>query len=197
MKQRIELFFDFRSPYSYLAFTQLLQIEAALVLRPMQVLKVMAQVGNTPTTLLCKPKGAYANIDLARWASRYGIALNPSDMMRNDGDGCARAVLAVGSPEDAVAVATILYRAIWSEGVALTGTQEIIAALSAAGLETDTIAARIDSQAVAALLAANSDEAAQRGVFGSPTMFVGDQMFFGNDRLDFLRAALLSSARAA
>ena len=54
MKQQVELFYDFRSPYSYLAFTQLREMNVNLVLRPMQILKVMEKVGNVPTTITCK-----------------------------------------------------------------------------------------------------------------------------------------------
>ena len=98
MTQKIELFYDFRSPYSYLAFTQLRDMDVEIVLRPMQILKVMEKVGNVPTTITCAAKGRYARNDLARWARRYGITLNPSNMRDNDGDACSRAVLAAASP---------------------------------------------------------------------------------------------------
>ena len=116
MTQTIEFFYDFRSPYSYLAFTQLRQMDVDIALRPMQILKVMDRVGNVPTTITCAAKGRYARVDLARWAKRYGVPLNPSDMRANDGDALSRAVLAAGSPEEAAEVTLALYRAIWSEG---------------------------------------------------------------------------------
>ncbi len=197
MKQQVEFFYDFRSPYSYLAFTQLLPMDIDLVLRPMQILKVMEKVGNVPTTIICKAKGQYARTDLGRWAHRYGIALNPSDMARNDGDACSRAVLAASSPDEARKVTLALYRACWSEGKALATTSDILGALGAAGIDITGIAARIDAPEAAAELATNTDEAAARGVFGSPTMIVGDAMFFGNDRLDFLREELERREKAA
>ena len=80
MTQPIELFYDFRSPYSYMAYTQLIGMDVGVALRPMKILKVMELVGNVPTTITCKVKGRYARIDLARWAQRYGVPLNPSDM---------------------------------------------------------------------------------------------------------------------
>lgn len=197
MKQQVEFFYDFRSPYSYLAFTQLLAMDIDLVLRPMQILKVMEKVGNVPTTIICKAKGQYARADLGRWAHRYGVGLNPSDMAKNDGDACSRAVLATGSPEEARAVTLALYRACWSEGKPLATTADILGAIAAAGIDTTGIAARIDAPDVVAALAANTDEAAARGVFGSPTMIVGDAMFFGNDRLDFLCEELERREKAA
>jgi 2-hydroxychromene-2-carboxylate isomerase len=190
MTQSVELFYDFRSPYSYLAFTQLQQLDVAIDLKPMQILKVMERVGNVPTTITCAAKGRYARADLGRWAQRYGIMLNPSDMKANDGGAMSRAVLAAASPDEAIAVTDALYRTIWSEGVTLADTAAIQAALTAKGIDIAAIASRIDDPAVTAQLLANTDEAVERGVFGSPTIFVGSAMFFGNDRIDFVREEL-------
>lgn len=190
MTQSIELFYDFRSPYSYMAYTQLSQMDVDITLRPMKVLKVMELVGNTPTTITCKAKGKYARVDLARWGQRYGVPLNPSDMRANDGEACSRAVLAAQSPADAAVITLALYRAIWSDGKTLATTDDILAVIAAAGIDTGPIAGRIDAPELTAQLDANTTEAAERGVFGSPTIFAGDAMFFGNDRLDFLREEL-------
>ncbi len=197
MPQPVEIFYDFRSPYSYLAFTQLLQMGVALTLRPMQILTVMERVGNVPTTITCAAKGRYARQDLGRWAARYALVLNPSDMRANDGDACSRAVLATATPAEALAVTMALYRACWSEAKALANAGDVLAALAAAGIDTTGIAARIDTPETAAALVANTDEAVARDVFGSPTIFVGDTMFFGNDRLDFVAEALASLKVAA
>lgn len=190
MTQHVELFYDFRSPYSYLAFTQLRQMDVTIALKPMQILKVMDRVGNVPTTITCAPKGRYARVDLARWAQRYGVTLNPSDMKANDGDAMARAVLAAATPDQAAEVTLALYRAIWSKGETLANSDAILAALAGQGIDTTEIARRIDDPAAIAQLEANTDEAVERGVFGSPTVFVGDAMFFGNDRMDFVREEL-------
>ena len=197
MTQKIEFFYDFRSPYSYLAYTQLREMDVDIVLRPMQVLKVMEKVGNVPTTITCAAKGRYARIDLARWAKRYGITINPSNMRDNDGDACSRAALAAPTPEDAAAITLALYRACWSEGKTLATTDDILGVIAATGAGSTPAAARIDAPDVVAQLGANTDEAAERGVFGSPTIFVGDAMIFGNDRLDFVREELARLEEAA
>ena len=157
----------------------------------------MEKVGNVPTTITCAAKGRYARTDLARWAQRYGIPFNPSNMRENDGDACSRAVLAAGSPRMPPAITLALYRACWSEGKTLATTDDILAVIAAAGIDPAPIAARIDAPDVVAQLDANTDEAAERGVFGSPTIFVGDAMFFGNDRLDFVREQLARLEEAA
>ena len=197
MTQRVEFFYDFRSPYSYLAFLQLREMDVDIALRPIPVLTLMEQVGNVPTTLTCAAKGRYARADLGRWAQRLGITLNPSNMRDNDGDACARAVLAAETPAEAEAVTLALYRACWSEGKTLGTQAEILAAIAADGIEAAPIASRIDAPGVVAQLDANTDEAVARGVFGSPTIFVGEAMFFGNDRLDFVREELARLEEAA
>lgn len=196
MTAAVELFFDFRSPYSYLATTQLLDMDVAVSFRPIKILTVMERVGNVPTTITCAAKGRYARMDLARWAARYGIVLNPSDMRANDGDSMSRAVIAAVD-EDRARVTLALYRAIWSEGKVIGSAAAALDALQAAHIDVAAVAAGIDAPETVARLEANTDEAVQRGVFGSPTIFVGDTMFFGNDRLDFVREALEGGKRAA
>lgn len=186
MPATIEFFYDFRSPYSYLAFTQLRELDAAIDFKPMKVLTVMEKVGNVPTTITCAAKNKYARADLSRWAQRYGLLLDPSDMQANDSEAMARAVIAA-APEQRADVTLALYRAIWSEGRQLVTSDAVLAEIAAAGIDTTDIAERIDMQEASAQLDAFTDEAAALGVFGSPTMIVGDAMFFGNDRIDFLR----------
>ena len=194
MPHTVEFYFDFRSPYSYMAYSQLAQMGVEISLKPMIVLKVMEQVGNVPTTLICSAKARYARADLGRWAKRYGVPLNPADMKSVDGEACLRAVLAASSAADAASITEALYRACWGEAKALTNKQEILAVIAATGVDVSVIEARMDSPEVFAALESSTNEAAARGVFGSPTMFVGEQMFFGNDRLDFLREALAHGA---
>lgn len=196
MTQTVDFFYDFRSPYSYLAFTQLRDMDVDIAFHPMRILTVMERVGNVPTTITCAAKGRYARMDLARWAGRYGITLNPSDMRANDGDALSRAVLAA-APADCAAVTLALYRAIWSEGQTLANASDVVAALDAAGIDTTAIATGIDAPETVAQLDANTDAAVERGVFGSPSIFVGDTMFFGNDRIDFVREALAQMEEAA
>jgi len=190
MTPSLEYFFDFRSPYSYLAYSQLYELNAEIVLRPMSVLKVMDAVGNVPTTLVCAAKGRYARADLMRWAQRYQVPLNPGDMKRTDGEACSRAVLAADSAEQEAAITGALFRACWGEGKSLTSVADILDVLTAAGIDTTTLGAHIDDLATVAALEANTKEAAARGVFGSPTILIGETMFFGNDRLDFVREHL-------
>jgi 2-hydroxychromene-2-carboxylate isomerase len=77
MPQDVDFFFDFVSPYTYLAQTQLAGLKertgARFRLWPMHLLNLMKQVGNVPTTVLCANKLKYATQDIGRWVARYGV----------------------------------------------------------------------------------------------------------------------------
>jgi 2-hydroxychromene-2-carboxylate isomerase len=196
MTQAIEFFFDFASPYSYLAHSQLPALGAEVTVRPMQVLKVMEAVGNQPTTIQSAAKGKYAFADLTRWATRYAVPLNPGRMRTNDSAACARAVLAAGRLGKANAATAALFHAFWGVAEPLRTSDEILEVLGKAGLDVAALRPLLDDPAIAAELDANTKEAAERGVFGAPTIFVGEDMFFGNDRLDFVRERLGAAVAA-
>ena len=186
--------FDYRSPYSYLAMTQIRDLE--LSLHPFDVIDVMKRVGNTPTTITCKVKGQYANADLGRWAGRYGVPLSRNLQMREiEGRRLLRATLAIPDGPERRKAAEALFKAMWGEPAPLGTPAEIAALLSLAGVAGSAgLADRMDGDDLEAMLDAANAAAAEEGVFGSPSFFAGDAMFFGNDRLDFLREALAVAA---
>jgi len=83
-----------------------------------------------------------------------------------------------------------VFRATWVDGVDIADPEPLRIIAEKAGLDGDSFLQRIQDQKVKDVLKANNDEALARGGFGVPTIFVGDQMFFGNDRLDFVEEAL-------
>ena len=182
--------FDYRSPYSYLAMTQMGDLE--LTLHPFDVLDVMKRVGNSPTTIICKAKGEYAGKDLARWARKYGVPLSRNPQMRElDGRRLARATLAIPDGPVRRKAVEAMFKAMWVDHPPLDTAADIVALFSAVGVALSAdFAAKVDSDELEATLDAANAAAAERGVFGSPSFFVGDEMFFGNDRLDFLRDVL-------
>lgn len=186
--------FDYRSPYSYMAMTQIGDID--LTLHPFDVIDVMKRVGNTPTTITCKAKGEYAGKDLARWARRYGVAMGRHPQMREiDGRRLLRATLAIPDGPERRKAVEALFKAMWATPAPLGSPAEIAALFASAGVaNTAALVGQIDGEALEALLDAANAAAAERGVFGSPTFFVGDEMFFGNDRLDFMRDAMGAAA---
>ena len=188
----VDFYFDYRSPYSYLALTQLDDVELRLL--PVDVVEVMRIVGNVPTTVTCAAKGRYAMADLGRWARRYRqpVARHP-DGATIDARRLLRATLAVEDGPHRRTTAKALFAAMWATGAPLSRVEDVLAVLAGAGVDAAQLADRIDGPELAAELDAATASAAERGVFGVPTMVAGGEMFFGNDRLDFLREHLEAS----
>jgi 2-hydroxychromene-2-carboxylate isomerase len=125
----IEFYFDFLSPYSYLAHSQLGTLDVPVRLIPISVLDVMKIVNNTPTTLICGAKRSYAGKDLARWAARYGLPMGRPDMRRVDGELLLRLATAAERKDIAGDVTTAIFNAVWG-GVGDASPKGISAALS-------------------------------------------------------------------
>jgi 2-hydroxychromene-2-carboxylate isomerase len=198
MASQIEFCFDFASPYSYLAATQLPSLTAAtgaeIVYRPFRLLELMKIVGNRPTTIECKNKGQYASADIGRWAARYKVPFqrNPN---RRSFDYAALghgALVAIDQGRGADYVEAV-YRAIWTGDQNLADTTVLAALLDQAGFDGALLLEEAAGAEYVARLDRDTSEAAERGVFGSPTFFVREQMFFGNDRIDFV----IEAAKAA
>lgn len=188
----LDFYFDYRSPYAYLAQTQVRKLGVEIAWRPFEILQLMAKVGNVPTSITCKTKGRYLGMDLQRWVAMYGVpfARNPQGG-EIDARRLLRATLAAGELGQADAAVAAIFAGYWGgSGALLVTAADLVAVLSGAGVSGPDLLARIDDPALDAALDAATDEAASRGVFGAPTMYVGDEMFFGNDRFDFIRASL-------
>jgi len=191
----LDFYFDYRSPYSFLALSQLRQMDVGIVLRPFEIGALMKLVGNVPTSLTCASKNRYVMTDLSRWSTHYGVPLNRHPQGSElDAGRLLRATLVAGQLGAMPAAVKAIFNAFWSTPAPLATATEVAALLGAEGLDAKTLESRMDDPAAHVLLEEATAEAAARGVFGAPTMFVEDEMFFGNDRLQFVQDRL---ARAA
>jgi 2-hydroxychromene-2-carboxylate isomerase len=198
MARTIEFYFDFPSPYAYLAHTQLPRIaaeqDAQIVYRPFRILELMKLVGNRPTTIECKSKGKYAGIDLQRWTKRYGVEFARNSHSRSfDFAELGRGALVAIADGRGADYVTAVFSGIWAKQADLSQRSVLIDILSRAGFDAPRLLERASAADVLAKMEAETRAAADRGVFGAPTMFVDDDMFFGNDRLDFVTEALRSA----
>jgi 2-hydroxychromene-2-carboxylate isomerase len=183
----VEFFFDVGSPYSYLASTRIEAIvadcAATLRWRPMLVGAVFQATGNTPPMLVGQ-KIAWLVRDLERWSAYYGVPLRtlapPATTL------LPMRVLSALHDDDVAAATHRMYHAYWVDGRDLSSPTVLRDLVGAEAV------ARAAEQATKDRLRATTDEAVRRGVFGAPTVFVGDEMFFGNDRLPFVEQHLRS-----
>jgi 2-hydroxychromene-2-carboxylate isomerase len=190
---RLEYFFDYVSPFSYLANSQLPALiertGAELVCRPSLLGGVMKGAGNAPPFSV-PAKGRYVTADLQRWAARYGVPLNPNPHFPVNTVLPLRAALVLLEDGGFPAYHEAMFEAMWQEGQNVAEAEVVRSVLEEVGIAADHVLERCQDPAIKDALRANTDEAVERGAFGAPTFFVGDQMFFGNDRLDFVEEAL-------
>ena len=195
MPRDVDFFFDFVSPYSYLAQTQLPPLKkrtgARLRLWPMHLLNLMKQVGNVPTTVICPNKMRYATQDIGRWVSLYGVPfqMNPH-IFQGDSSLALRGALVAQEQGAEDAYNRAIFAAYWSESLDVNDRALLAARLDTEGLDGTALLESAAEPKYGQLLEKNTELAAERGVFGSPTFIVGDDHFFGNDRLGFLEERL-------
>lgn len=189
MKAKVEFFYDYVSLYSYLANSQLAKLEAEVVYRPMFLGAVMEATGNRPPATV-KAKGKYLFTDARRWADNYSIpyAMNPK--FPQNTIKALRLALVAQQQGVFELFHQPLFDAMWVKEQDLSDESVLADIVTDAGLSADEMLQKIATDDIKDELKANTAEAISRGAFGAPTFFVGEEMFFGNDRLDFVAEAI-------
>ena len=191
MRKTIDFIFDFGSPNAYLAWKVLPAIAARagadIKLIPCLLGGIFKLTGNqSPMTAFGEVKGklAYTARETARFVAKHGLAdyrSNPhfpvNTLLIMRGLIAARR-MGVSEPY----LAAVL-KAMWEEGRKMDDLAVVAEVLTAANLDAPAILAATQDQAVKAELVTNTEAAVTRGTFGIPTFYVGDEMFFGKDRL--------------
>ncbi len=199
MARSIDFYFDCSSPWTYLAFHAVQLLAAELVVeiawKPILVGGVFNAVNQTVYDSRAKPnprKQGYMLKDLGDWARLYGLRIVfPPKVFPVNSVKCMRGAFVALDLGKLVPYATAAFEAYWGDDLDISREAVLADIAARAGIERQHFFAGIETESCKARLRANTDELIARGGFGSPTMFVGDDMFFGNDRLPLLRAALL------
>lgn len=191
--KRIEFFYDYASTYSYLAHLEIEALatrrEAEIVFRPMVLGFVFKATGNSMPASV-PAKATYMMQDVGRWVRHLGLPFRMPSVFPTNTIRALRGAVAALEDGTFLAYHHAVMQAYWANDQDI-GDADILAAVATkAGLDGQRLIARTEDASVKATLKDNTDEAVRRGAFGAPTFFVGDQMFWGNDRLQFVAEAL-------
>jgi 2-hydroxychromene-2-carboxylate isomerase len=199
MSKTVEFIFDFASPNAYLAYRALPPLlqrtGATLQLTPCLLGGIFKATGNqAPMLAFANVRGKldYDMLEMRRFIARHDLAkfrMNPHFPINSL--LLMRGMIAAGAEAQGTYVETVL-AAMWEDGQAMGDPAVVAQVLRAAGLDADRILAGAQTDSVKQALAANTEGAVARGVFGIPSFFVGAEMFFGKERLGQLEAYLRS-----
>ncbi len=194
MTKTVEFLFDFGSPTSFLAYKQLPKITARhgarIMWTPILLGGVFKATGNTSPAMV-PAKARYMNGDLARFAKRYGVVLNFNSHFPVNTLPLMRGAVAYQATPLFDIYVNAMFDAMWAHTRNLNDQNEITHVLKDIRIDPSDFLTRIERADVKEKLKANTEGAVARGVFGAPTFFVNGEMFFGQDRLDFVEEHLL------
>jgi len=193
MGKTVEFYFDFGSPTAYLAHTQLPAIAertgSRLEYRPMLLGGVFQATGNT-TPAAMPAKADYMNRDIPRCAQHHGVPYQSNPHFPVNTLHIMRGAIAAQDDGELKPYMDAVYRAMWVNQKDMSQPEVIAEVLKSAGMDVDKFVARTQELSVKEKLKTETAAAVERGVFGAPTMFVGDEMYFGHDRLDYVEKDL-------
>lgn len=199
MSKTVEFFWEPGSPYTYLAATQIEKVASAnggtVIWKPFLLGKVFEARGmKMPASI--PAKASYMFKDLARWAQMYQVPVTMPKVFPISSLNASRVAIAASQLGHEATAAKAILHAYWGEGLDISQPEVLISTLNKVGLDATEIMARTQEQSVKDQLKENTEEALKRGVFGAPTMFIGDAMFWGNDRLEQLGLVLAGKIKA-
>jgi 2-hydroxychromene-2-carboxylate isomerase len=194
MSTQVDFYFDFGSPTAYLAYSRLKQLEQlydlSIVYKPMLLGGVFKATGNS-TPVAIPAKGKYmTEHDLPRFAERYGVELAFNPFFPINTLYLMRGVFAAREANCLPAYLDAVFRAMWVDQKNMGDLDTVAEVLNQAGLNATALLEATQRPDIKQALIAATEEAVDRGAFGAPTMYLGDEMFFGQDRLDFIEERL-------
>jgi 2-hydroxychromene-2-carboxylate isomerase len=191
----VSFFFDFSSPFTYLAATQIEAVArrngAAVRWRPFLLGGLFRSIGTPDVPLFSMPaaKRAHSNMDTIRWAAHHGVPFRFPSRFPMNTVKALRMVLQVPD-ERRPPLVHALFRAFWADDRDLNDDAELVAVAGAAGFDGATLLAGTKGEPAKEQLRTATDEAVKAGLCGAPSFLVGDLLFWGQDRLMFVEKAL-------
>jgi len=189
MIKNIDFYFDFGSPTAYLAFTQLQLIEkrsgANLVFHPILLGGIFKATGNSPPAAI-PAKGKYMMRDLQRYAEKYQVPYERNPFFPVNTLSLMRGAVSYQNNGDFEKYVNVIFHNMWVEPKNLNDEDVLKKMLIENNFEYNDFLKRTSDQKTKDQLISNTEKVVQKGAFGAPTIFIGEEMFFGQDRMDFI-----------
>lgn len=193
MSKTVEFYFDFGSTTAYMAYKVLPKIaekaNAQIIYKPV-LLGGVFKATNNVSPVSIKPKGDYMSKDLARFVAKYEIPFVMNPHFPINTLALMRGAIAYRDDAKFADYIEAVFNSMWVDGKNASDPEVLSEVLEDIGIGGADFVARINDPEVKQNLIAETEAAVARGMFGAPTMFVGNEMFFGQDRLHFVAEAL-------
>ncbi|MDX6748818.1 2-hydroxychromene-2-carboxylate isomerase [Geminicoccaceae bacterium 1502E] len=189
MAEPLDFYFEFASPYGYLASLRIDTIAAGydreVRWRPIMLGVALKKTGSQPN-LRIPMKGEYLRRDVARCARLLDAPLKLPPVLPMNSLAASRAYwwLEASDPDLAKGLAQAIYHAHWGEGRDLSTVEQVAEVAASLGIAADELAGACADPAIKEKLKQETEDSIERGVFGAPFIFVDDEPFWGADRLD-------------
>jgi len=195
MVKNIEFYFDFGSPTAYLAYTQLQLIaerqKTNLIYCPILLGGIFKATGNNPPASV-PAKGKYMMVDLQRYADKYKVPYKRNPHFPVNTLSLMRGAVSYQEDGDFLKYVNVIFQNMWVEPKNLNDHEVLEKVLMENNFDIDDFMKRISDQNIKNKLISNTENAVKKGTFGAPTIFIGDEMFFGQDRMEFVENSINS-----
>lgn len=192
----VTCYFSPQSGYAYLGHDRLCRIAAELgasiAWRPIDIMRVFSESGITPPAKQAPARLAYRKDDMVRWSRAANLPLNPAPRFWPvQTDAVCRAIVAAERLDgDAAVFIGAVHRAVWTDEENIADTATLMRIAAACGFNADALAGLAAAPETAETAGRYTAEAVAAGVFGSPSYIVGGELFWGQDRLEFVSQRL-------
>ena len=196
MTKTVDYYFAIQSPYAYLgsrAFEEIAERRGARVnTRPIDLLSIFPETGGLPLPKRAPARQAYRLVELARWSAHRDLPLIPHPkFFPADPTLASRMVIAADAAgADGYRLAHVFFALTWADDEDIADPATLTRSADILGMDGAAIRQAAEADAAKEAYDAYTSEALARGVFGAPTFIVDDEMFWGQDRLDFVDRAL-------
>ena len=193
---KVDYYLTLASPYAYMGHTCFVDLskkmKASVTIKPVDMGSIFSKTGGLPLGKRSPARQAYRFQELERWRQHLNIPLilKPKFFPVNDLQASAMVIAADLKGKNGIDLAGACLRAVWAEERNIAAPDTLVSIANDLGMDGAELLTQSGSAEVAQVFERNSQDALGIGVFGAPTYAVGEQLFWGQDRLSFLEHAL-------